>query len=131
MTVRPGDTFLFDPEATNKPHLWIVLAVHWPELDTSEWAIIASITSLAPTARGVDRTCILGPSNADGHPFIQVDSYVFYRKMMNVEVSRLLQDGQARHVPVSERVLRMVFDGALRSPHTRRGLKGILKRLQP
>jgi hypothetical protein len=56
------------------------------DFDTTKYAVIASVTSMTP--RG-DRTCVLTPENADRHPFIHHESYVYYGAMLEVEMDRL------------------------------------------
>lgn len=113
----PGDTYLFDPDllgGTNH-HLWVVVHVYTPELDTTEYAILVNLTT--PTGKD-DRTCVVGSNE---HQFLVHQSVVFYAKAREVETS-CLPDSKKHH-PTTDALLTKIILGLHASPHTKRGIK--------
>lgn len=123
--VAAGDTFKIDPgelsSGTNL-HLWVVAVVYRPELENEDHALIVSITSVKALA---DRTCVLGPDNADGHPFIHHASCVLYAKTQSIPVRTLVANG-IPHAAVSVGVLDRIRQGFRTSSHTPRWVKPLL-----
>jgi len=118
--VAAGDAFHFDPDlAGGNPHLWVVLHVFTPELDTEEYAWIVSITTW--NAQG-DDACQL---NRGDHPFLHHLSYVFYRKALQVPVANLAA-GHKRE-SFSPAVLRRILLGVHTSRNVARKLRQIIR----
>lgn len=117
--IGPGDCFLCDPTGIRSLHMWIVLAVYTPELDTTEYALIVSVTDA--DSKFADTTVVLTPSDPDQHEFVTKDSYVFYGDAREYETSSL-----RKTIPkgrVSQTIFDRVKEGLFISKKTRRGLK--------
>lgn len=118
MSVSRGDTYFFDPDPLGggyNCHLWIVASVYEGELDGLKYAIIVNVTSMTNHA---DRTCVLGSND---HPFLSHESYVFYAKALQIEITSLPE--KAKNTPVSAAVLGKVLAGVQQSKFTPRGIK--------
>lgn len=118
MQISAGDTFLFDPDDGGNPHLWIVLKVYRDDCG-GERVLLVNVTSWTPHG---DKTCLLERGD---HPFIGHKSYAYYGAMRDCEPSDL--DEAPKHVPVSKPLLDRLLSGALKSPHTKRGMKQLLR----
>ena len=125
--VCPGDTFIIDPSILgSRDHLWVVLFVRIPDYAYVEYASIVNVTSLT---RFADRTCLLGPSDIDRHPFVTHDSYVYYAAMREIEVAELLLVVVAKqHDPTCDALLTRMRNGVHLSPRTARGFKSYMPR---
>lgn len=124
--MKPGDAFVIDPDGGTNLHLWIVLSVFTPDLETAPWAVIVNVTSMSAHA---DTTCVLAPDDSDAHPFIDRKSFVAFARMREVAVRDLetLVRGNLRP-PACPAFLARLRGGVHRSPHTRRGFKSKVPR---
>lgn len=119
MNIKPGDTFVIDPDGGSNAHLWIVLAVYRPDLAYEDWALIVSITTLAK-AKSVDSACVL---NVGDHPFISHESFAYYQRMREVELNILAACVTSGRQPCLQDLLTRLIEGLHRSRFTRRGFK--------
>jgi hypothetical protein len=124
VNIKPGDTFVIDPEGGSNAHLWIVLAVYQPDLSYEDWVLIVSITTL-DRAKFVDSACIV---NAGDHPFISHESFAHYQRMRELELSTLAACVTSGRPPCSQDLLTRLIEGLHRSQFTRRGFKGRVPR---
>lgn len=123
--VKPGDTFILDPEGGTNSHIWVVLAVDRPDM-CEDWAIIVSITSVKPeTRKFADLTCVV---DVGDHPFLTHESYVYYGDIQEVEVRRLLGGLGARRQPCSADFLKRLREGVHASPRTKKRFKSRVPR---
>lgn len=122
MSVSPGDTFLGDPRVSQSTvgHLWIVVEVYTPDLDTCVIAIMANATS---GALDCDHCCVIERGD---HPYISHQSFVYYREMVEIPVENLAHLKQLE--PLSVDLLSRVRQGLHRSKFTPRGFKSKVPR---
>ncbi len=128
MPIRAGDTFVGHPAqplgTAISAHLWIVVHVYTPELDTTEFAVLVNVTSWLPSG---DQSCVVVPGD---HAFIAHQSYVYYQRAMEVAVTDLMpllqQQKLYPHGPASASLLTRVRRGLHASKFTPKRLKGIV-----
>lgn len=123
VTITAGDTFVIDPDGGTNDHLWIVVVVFSPDY-ASESALLVNITS---GTRFSDPACVLRPSDADAHPYVRHESYVYYAKMIERETRDLLKLGTAcRRAVASDALMARIRKGAHVSRFTPRGFKKLI-----
>jgi hypothetical protein len=121
MGVSPGDTFRGDPSALGTAggaHLWIIVDVYTPELDTCVLAVMVNATSNIPGAG--DTSCVLEKGD---HPFIHHRSYVFYLKTYEISVTELQALKLPADEPVSPSLLTRIRQGLHKSTFTKQRFK--------
>jgi hypothetical protein len=112
-----GQAFLFD--LRNEPaHLWVIVSD--PDADGN--CLIVSLTSFKGCS---DRTVVL---NAGEHPFIKWPTcvaYAFSDLITEDQLANYVSLGHAKmHVfPLKEEIVKLVFDGFLASPFTKKRIK--------
>jgi hypothetical protein len=120
VAVEPGDAYLFDPDGTNQPHLWVILALY-----ADSFAVAAHLTSLTPRTQKDLCTCVIRPDDADAYrEYVRVPSYILYSQVRDFEVEKL--DQLSRHGRVPPALLARIRNGLHASKHTRRRFKGIV-----
>lgn len=124
MFVDIGDTFLFDPEGRNQPHLWVVVHKYTPEFETKEFAVIVHITSVTNRTDPLLKVCVLSPTDDDRHPYVAVPSYVHYQSLAAVECDKLI--GQRPHDQVCAALLGRIRRGLHRSSLTKKSFKKLV-----
>lgn len=114
--VFAGDTFHGHPGPLGgvSAHLWIVVHVHAPPLDTCELAVLVNVTTWIPTGDG---SCIVDPGD---HPFIHHRSFLYYREAREVPVADITM---RPHEPVSAALLSRVRRGLHASKFTAKRFK--------
>lgn len=119
MSTKPGDAFVIDPDGGSNAHLWIVLGVYQPDMVYEDWGLIVSITTLAK-AKFVDSACVL---NVGDHPFISHESFAYYQRLREVELTTLAKFATAARQRCSADLLKRLIQGLHQSKHSKRGHK--------
>jgi len=112
--IKIGDTFLAMPSRTGQMHLTFVIATLDRPYEVQRLIVVNASTS---NTEG-DMSCLLSPNDADAHPWIRHDSFIYY-KMMTDMTECVLAAYDARQ-PASHHLLMRIQRGALLSPHTPR-----------
>lgn len=120
MSFRAGNTFQHRNTIKYHNHLCIILC---HDTEPPEQCVIVNITSDA-----YDTTCTL---DIGDHPFIERASYIWYRKAVITEVSKIEAGVRAgvvtRDQDISPGILRKLQQGALQSPGTSNEIKEFVK----
>jgi hypothetical protein len=110
-----GETLLMPLRGPFKAHLWIVVTQ-----PVNNQCVIVSLTTLREDR---DQTLIL---NTGDHPFIDRASTILYADaQLANDISLMAQISEGRATPrqaCTPEVLRLIQDGILRSPHTKKNI---------
>jgi hypothetical protein len=108
-----GETFRGDPDLSHNSvnaHLWIIVAIFQNNLDEDQ-AVIVNVTT-SNSKKLLDPACQIV---AGDHEFIQHDSYVYYAKAKEIDLSVLntkISSGEFEiRDPLSEKLLKKVQQG--------------------
>lgn len=124
-TAAAGSTFCFQPSPEDKEHLCFVLN---DPMDFEGFSPQSCLFVNASTPRrGHDPTCIV-PANC--HPFIDHDSFIYYR-FARLERAKFLEEKVGpppapfyrQHDPAPIGLIKFILSNMLRSPRTARDLK--------
>lgn len=119
MSIKPGDTFVIDPDGGSNAHLWVVLAVERPDWAYEDYALIVNVTTLDKT-KLVDPACVL---NVGDHAFVSHESFAHYGRMREVELGTLSGFAASARQPCSADLLKRLIQGLHQSKYTKRGHK--------
>jgi len=118
--MKSGDTFLYPLDFANSGHLWVVLTNPNPD----GIILVVNVTTVYSNDKNIDATVRL---NTGDHPFIDRQSYIYYRGAMMIEVSELQTAERAgrlkMHDGCSEKLLSIVRSGIGASKHCSRVIK--------
>lgn len=125
VALNRGTTLLI-PSGRDGDHLFVVLNDPMPfeGRGTRPHIVLVNLSSVPRQGVPYDATCVLQPGT---HPFVRVDSYVYYRQA-RIEpldhVVRLIDTGVFKlHDPMDLAVVQRVLSGLVESPFTSRELK--------
>jgi len=100
-------------------HLWVVVEVYTPELDTGgQVAVLVNCTTWVATG---DPACVVDEGD---HPFLKHRSFMFYQRAAEVPVAEISK--LTTREPVSPELLTRIRRGLRASKFTKRGLKGLV-----